>query len=101
MDLVRVLDLASLASRLHPEFRTGTVLSSVGSYLISEEGKPARNQLLTSGAQWVMGGIAGALGRLSQSTTGSNHKAELAPGELNTESQAETAHTIAAELARP
>jgi predicted unusual protein kinase regulating ubiquinone biosynthesis (AarF/ABC1/UbiB family) len=101
MDLVRVLDLASLASRLHPEFRTSTLISSVGSYLMSKEGKPARNQILTSGAEWVVGGIVGALGRLSQPATGSNPSVDLAQGEPNSESQAEAEHPIAAELARP
>jgi hypothetical protein len=66
MDLARVMDLAAMAGRLHPEFRTSTVISSVGSYLMSEQGRPARNQILISGAQWVVGGITGALSRLAQ-----------------------------------
>lgn len=66
MDLVRVMDLAAMAGRLHPEFRTSTVIGSVGSYLMSEQGKSTRNQILTSGAQWVFGGITGALSRLAR-----------------------------------
>ena len=77
MDLARVLDLASMASRLHPDFRTSTLLSSVGSYLMSEQGKPARNQILSSSAQWVAGGIVGALGRLSRPNTTSTQRPEL------------------------
>jgi predicted unusual protein kinase regulating ubiquinone biosynthesis (AarF/ABC1/UbiB family) len=99
MDLVRILDVASMASRLHPEFRTSTLISSVGSYLMSEEGKPARNQILTSSAQWVVGGITGALGRLSQPATGSDQPLELAQGELKPESQAKAENNITAELA--
>ena len=101
MDLMRVLDLASMASRLHPEFRTSTLISSVGSYLLSEEGKPARNQILTSGTQWVMGGIAGALGRLSQSTTNSAPPVERSHDELEPASQIRAEKTMAAELAQP
>jgi hypothetical protein len=66
LDLSRLLDLASTAGRLHPEFRTGALLGSVGTYLLSEEGKPARSQLLVAGAQWAVGGLVSALNRLSQ-----------------------------------
>ncbi|HSR29023.1 MAG TPA: hypothetical protein VLY63_00560, partial [Anaerolineae bacterium] len=66
MDLGRIMGLASTAGRLHPEFRTSTLIGSVGSYLLSEEGKPARNQILTTGAQWAVGGIVSALNRLAQ-----------------------------------
>lgn len=66
VDLGRIMGLASTASRLHPEFRTSTLIGSVGSYLLSEEGKPARNQILTTGAQWAVGGIVSALNRLAQ-----------------------------------
>lgn len=65
-DLSRLVELTSMASRLHPEFRASTLLSSLGSYLLSEEGKPARNQMLSTGAQWALGGIASALGRLAR-----------------------------------
>jgi predicted unusual protein kinase regulating ubiquinone biosynthesis (AarF/ABC1/UbiB family) len=68
LDLARVMDLASMAGKLHPEFRTSTVLSAVGSYLFSARGRPARNQILSAGAQWAIGGIASALGRLAQPT---------------------------------
>jgi predicted unusual protein kinase regulating ubiquinone biosynthesis (AarF/ABC1/UbiB family) len=68
LDLARVVDLASMAGRLHPEFQTGTLIASVGSYLLSAEGRQARNQILTTGTQWVVGGIVTALNRLSQPT---------------------------------
>jgi hypothetical protein len=68
LDLAHIMELVNMAGRLHPEFRTGTLISSVGSYLLSEEGKPARNQMLASGAQWALGGIASALDRLSRPT---------------------------------
>lgn len=65
-ELSRLVELASTASRLHPDFRASTLLSSLGSYLLSEEGKPARNQMLSTGAQWALGGIVSALGRLAR-----------------------------------
>ncbi|MFN2186315.1 MAG: ABC1 kinase family protein, partial [Anaerolineae bacterium] len=40
LDLGRIVEIVNMAGRLHPEFRTGTLISSVGSYLLSEEGKP-------------------------------------------------------------
>jgi hypothetical protein len=60
------MELLSMAGRLHPDFRTSTLISSVGTYLLSQEGKPARNQALVAGAQWAIGGIANALSRLSR-----------------------------------
>jgi predicted unusual protein kinase regulating ubiquinone biosynthesis (AarF/ABC1/UbiB family) len=68
LDLTRIMDLVAMTGRLHPEFRTSTLISSVGSYLLSQEGKPARNQMLAAGAQWAVDGIAGALDRLSRPT---------------------------------
>ena len=65
-DLTRLLALSSLAGQLHPDFGPSAMLSAVGSYLLSSEGKPARNQLLAAGAQWVIGGIVGALGSLAR-----------------------------------
>jgi predicted unusual protein kinase regulating ubiquinone biosynthesis (AarF/ABC1/UbiB family) len=67
LDLARVMELASLAARLHPDFRAGTLIRALGGYLLSEEGRPARNQALTAGAQWAVGGIASALSRLARS----------------------------------
>ena len=64
--LTRLLALSSLAGQLHPDFGPSAMLSAVGSYLLSSEGKPARNQLLAAGAQWVIGGIVGALGSLAR-----------------------------------
>ena len=81
-DLVRVMDLAGMAGKLHPEFRTSTLLRALGGYLWSEEGKPARSQLLKSGAERVIGGLAGALGRLAKPTPPpTQQKAVLAEGE--------------------
>jgi predicted unusual protein kinase regulating ubiquinone biosynthesis (AarF/ABC1/UbiB family) len=68
-DLSHVIELASMAGQLHPDFRVSTLLSSLGSYLLSEEGKPARNQILSTGAQWAVGGIVSTLGRLARPTT--------------------------------
>ena len=66
LDLSRIMELVSMTGRLHPDFRTSTLVSSVGTYLLSSEGKQARNQMLTAGAQWAVDGIAGALDRLSR-----------------------------------
>jgi hypothetical protein len=81
LDLARVMDLASMASRLHPDFRTGTLISAVGGYLLSEEGKPARNQLLVAGAQWAIGGLASVLGRLAQPVEPPQEMPALVEGE--------------------
>jgi predicted unusual protein kinase regulating ubiquinone biosynthesis (AarF/ABC1/UbiB family) len=81
LDLARVVDLASMAGRLHPEFQTGTVIASVGSYLLSAEGRQARNQILTTGTQWVVGGIVTALNRLSQPTAEPTQDLVLAENE--------------------
>ncbi|HSJ52543.1 MAG TPA: AarF/ABC1/UbiB kinase family protein [Anaerolineae bacterium] len=66
VDWARLADLANMASRLHPEFRMGTLVRALGGYLFSEEGKPARNQALAAGARWVTGGVAVALSRLAR-----------------------------------
>jgi predicted unusual protein kinase regulating ubiquinone biosynthesis (AarF/ABC1/UbiB family) len=66
VDMVRVMDIASLAGRLHPDFRVSTLLRALGGYLWSDEGKPVRNGLLMSGAERVIGGLANALGRLAR-----------------------------------
>jgi predicted unusual protein kinase regulating ubiquinone biosynthesis (AarF/ABC1/UbiB family) len=65
-DLARLMDLTSLAGRLHPDFRVSTLLSALGSYLFSAQGKPIRNQLLTAGTQRVADGLADALNRLTR-----------------------------------
>ncbi len=66
LDLVRVMDIAGMASKLHPEFRTSTLLRALGSYLWSDDGKPARHEMLKSSAEWVVGGLANALSRLAR-----------------------------------
>ena len=65
-DLARVIDLVSLAGRLHPGFGASTLIRALGGYLWSEEGKPVRNELLMAGVQRLMGGILGPLNRLAQ-----------------------------------
>jgi hypothetical protein len=81
LDLSRVLELVSVARKLHPDFRTSTLLSALGGYLISEEGKPARTQLVASGTQWVLGGIVGALSHLAKETPPPRQVATLAESE--------------------
>lgn len=68
-DLARVMELASMAGRLHPEFRASTLIRALGGYLLSEKGSAARSQLLMTGAQRAIDGLAGALGRLSRPTS--------------------------------
>jgi len=81
LDLARVMDMASMARKLHPEFRTSTLISALGGFLLSEEGKPARNRFLTSSAQWVVGGIAGVLGSLARTTPPPTPTPAMAEGE--------------------
>ena len=69
LDLSRLLDLSSVAGRLHPEFRVSTLARSLGGYLLSQEGKPARDRLLVASSQWLMAGLAGQLNRLSRPAT--------------------------------
>jgi predicted unusual protein kinase regulating ubiquinone biosynthesis (AarF/ABC1/UbiB family) len=66
LDMVRVMDLVGMARKLHPDFRTSTLLRALGSYLWSAEGKPARDDLLKAGAERVVGGLASVLSRLAQ-----------------------------------
>jgi predicted unusual protein kinase regulating ubiquinone biosynthesis (AarF/ABC1/UbiB family) len=66
LDLVRVMELASLAGRLHPEFNVSTLVRALGGYLLSDQGKPVRNQILSAGTQWAVGGIVSALSRLAR-----------------------------------
>jgi hypothetical protein len=65
-DLARVMELAGMARHLHPEFTASTLVRSLGGYLLSEEGKPARYQLLGASALRLLDGIAGQLNRLAQ-----------------------------------
>lgn len=66
LDLARFLDLASMASRLHPEFSASTFLGALGGYLLSEAGKPARSQLLNAGTQWAVGAMVNTFGRMAR-----------------------------------
>jgi hypothetical protein len=76
-DLVRTMELLGMAGRLHPEFTAGTLARSVGGYLLSDRGRPARNLLLETGAQRLLDGIAGQLNRLAQPSTASSQAAVL------------------------
>jgi hypothetical protein len=79
--LARVVELAQAGSRLHPDFRVGTLLSALGGYLFSEEGKPIRNQLLASGTQRLMDGITTRLNRLAPSSPAAARTSGSPPGE--------------------
>ncbi len=76
-DLVRVMDLIGMAGRLHPEFNARTLARSLGGYLFSEQGKPARNQLVEAGAIKVLDGLAGQLNRLARPADTSPRKVVL------------------------
>ena len=65
-DLMRLLDLSSSAGRLGSSFRTGAILRSVGGYLLSKQGKPARDDLIRAGAERILGGVLNTLDRLQQ-----------------------------------
>ena len=66
LDLARLLDLSTAASRMNSAFRTSTVLRSVGGYLVSQQGKPTRDRLLRAGAERIVGGLLHTLDRLQQ-----------------------------------
>jgi hypothetical protein len=91
LDLSRILELASMAGKLHPDFGPSALLGSVGSYLLSEEGKPARNQIITAGAQKVVDGLAGALNRLARPTPASRPHVAPAEEERQLEAQSQPA----------
>jgi len=76
-DLVRVMDLIGMAGRLHPEFGARTLARSLGGYLLSEQGKPARYQLVEAGTLKLLDGIAGQLNRLAGPTATSPRKSVL------------------------
>jgi hypothetical protein len=65
-DLARLLDVSTAAGRMNSAFRTSTVLRSVGSYLVSEQGKPTRDRLLRTGTERIVGGLLHTLDRLQQ-----------------------------------
>jgi predicted unusual protein kinase regulating ubiquinone biosynthesis (AarF/ABC1/UbiB family) len=65
-DLTRLLDVSAAAGRMSSGFRVSTVLRSVGGYLVSEQGKPARDRLLRTGAERIVGGLLHTLDRLQQ-----------------------------------
>jgi predicted unusual protein kinase regulating ubiquinone biosynthesis (AarF/ABC1/UbiB family) len=65
LDFPHLVELAGVAARLHPEFRAGTLLRSVGTYLFSERGRGARNQLLAAGARRLVSGLASTLQQMA------------------------------------
>jgi predicted unusual protein kinase regulating ubiquinone biosynthesis (AarF/ABC1/UbiB family) len=81
LDVTRLVDLTSMAGRLHPEFTASTLLGAVGGYLLSENGKPARNQFLTAGTQWAVGAIVAAFGRLARPSEAPSNPTTLEPAE--------------------
>jgi predicted unusual protein kinase regulating ubiquinone biosynthesis (AarF/ABC1/UbiB family) len=62
-DLDRLLGISSVAGRLNPGFRVGSLLRSIGGYFFSPQGKPARDDLLKTGAEHLMAGLLGSLNR--------------------------------------
>jgi hypothetical protein len=66
LDLARLFDLASVAGQLHPEFSTGELIRSLAGYLLSEKGKPTRDELLRAGTQRLLDGVLSPLSRLAQ-----------------------------------
>lgn len=64
LDLARVMELGTLASRLHPDFRLSTLVSALGGYLLSDSGKPLRKQLVMAGTQRLLDGLASGLEQL-------------------------------------
>ena len=66
VDLVRLMDVAAVAQQLHPEFRASTLIRALGSYLWSDKGKPARNEMLAAGAQRLLSGVLSPLSRLAR-----------------------------------
>jgi predicted unusual protein kinase regulating ubiquinone biosynthesis (AarF/ABC1/UbiB family) len=66
VDLVRLMDVSATLQKLHPDFRVSTLIRALGSYLWSEEGKPARNEMLAAGAQRLLSGVLTPLSRLAR-----------------------------------
>lgn len=80
-DPMRIMELLGMAGRLHPEFTAGTLARSLSGYLLSEEGKPARSQLVEAGALKLLEGIAGQLNRLARTTASTSRKVVLTENE--------------------
>lgn len=80
-DLARLVQLASMAGQLHPEFRVSTLARALGGYLLSEEGKPARDQFLMEGSQWLFGGLVNQLNRLARPASPPTRTIVLTEGE--------------------
>jgi len=66
LDLWTMVDLVDLTRQLHPDFRTRTLLSALGNYLLSEEGKPLRNELVIAGTHRIAQGLRSAIGLLAR-----------------------------------
>jgi predicted unusual protein kinase regulating ubiquinone biosynthesis (AarF/ABC1/UbiB family) len=65
-DVGRLMDVAGVAGRLHPEFRVSTLVRTLGGYLWSDAGKPVRNELVRTGAQRALDGVTSALSYLAR-----------------------------------
>jgi len=63
LNLARATGVLAVARKLHPDFRLSTLLSALGGYLTSEEGKPVRAQLLRAGTHRMLGGVLRRFGR--------------------------------------
>lgn len=79
LDLLTIMDLIGLSRQLHPDFRTRTLLSALGNYLLSEEGKPWRNELAIAGTHYLFRGVRGTLGLLTRPVTSPSPQQVAAP----------------------
>lgn len=66
VDLVRLMEVSSVAQKLHPDFRASTLVRALGSYLWSDQGKPLRDEMLSVGAQRLLSGLLSPLSRLAR-----------------------------------
>lgn len=81
LDLVGALELASVAGRLHPEFRIGTLIRGFGSYILSPEAGPVRSKLLAAGTQRLADGVLGQVSRLTRPAPPPGRSVALTQGE--------------------
>ena len=57
LDLAHAYAVGSRVRRLLPDFGPSSLLSSVTTFLISEQGRPVRDGLWTASKQWLMGAL--------------------------------------------
>ncbi|MFC2031372.1 ABC1 kinase family protein [Chloroflexota bacterium] len=79
LDLMGALELASVAGRLHPEFRASTLLRSFGGYILSPDAGPVRYELLAAGAHHLADGVLNQLARLAKPTPSPTKSTALTP----------------------